>query len=60
MRWTPNTTERRYVKLAMSMSADCLFGRGTVDVETYADNLRLIADQISTAESRPANEPSTG
>ena len=44
--WEPDITEQKYVKLVMSMSMDCLLGKGTDTPKAYTQNLRMIADQI--------------
>lgn len=44
--WEPNNKERKYLVLVMSMTTDCILGRGTVDRETYVGNLERIAKQL--------------
>jgi len=51
--WQPTSKEAQYVKLIMSMCADCLMHRGTVDRATFTGNLRMIADQLDQIANTP-------
>lgn len=44
--WKPSEKERHYLELVMSMTTDCLMGRGVDSVETYVSNLNRITGQI--------------
>lgn len=44
--WQPDAEESKYVRLVMSMSLDCLMGKGTTTPAAYTKNLRMIADQL--------------
>ena len=51
--WQPTSKEAQYVKLIMSMCADCLMHSGTMDYATFTSNLRMIADQLDQIANTP-------
>ncbi len=51
MEWRPSEEENRYLQLVLSMTTDCVMGKGTDTVETYAMNLRNIAKGIEVVDS---------
>jgi len=46
MEWIPTAKERKYIELVISMSTDCLMGRGTQNADTYCLNLIMISKAI--------------
>jgi hypothetical protein len=48
MIWQPTSKQKEYLKLVISMSADCIMGKGTDTLKAYTKNLRMIADQIES------------
>jgi hypothetical protein len=54
MSWKPDDEQRQFLNTIASMTYDCLMGNGTVDVETYLSNLRIMCDMMEkeTKESR--------
>lgn len=46
MRWNPTVEQQKYLDLVLSMTTDCLRGKGTDTVLTYLRNLETIIDQI--------------
>ena len=46
MSWKPDEEEKKYIELVMSMSSDCLLGRGTSNLQTFCENLNLIAGRL--------------
>lgn len=44
--WKPDEKDSEYLRLVMSMSLDCLMGKGTSTAGAYTKNLRAIADII--------------
>ena len=45
--WKPNKIEKKHIELIVSMSIDCILGKGTDNLHTYLANLRKIADILS-------------
>jgi hypothetical protein len=48
--WEPDAEEEKHLRLIMSMSIDCLMGKGTRTATAYTKNLRAIADLIDECE----------
>ena len=48
--WLPKGEDRKYVELVTSMGVNCLSGRGVDTRETFAMNLRLIAEYFDPKE----------
>ena len=46
MSWKPTDEEAKYLKLVVSMSTDCLLGKGTIDGDTYISNLLIIVTDL--------------
>ncbi len=46
MEWRPSEEENRYLRLVLSMTIDCMMGKGTDTVETYTNNLRIIGEEL--------------
>lgn len=44
--WKPSKDQEQYLKLVMSMTADCLIGNGVDTVDTYKDNLMRICNNM--------------
>ena len=55
MNWNPSMEERKYLELVISMTTDCLIGKGTVDLSTYTTNLCMICAKIKTIANNPLN-----
>lgn len=53
MNWKPSKEQSRYLNLIISMSTDCLMGKGVDTQETYVTNLKMITDQLT----QPGNAP---
>lgn len=58
MQWRPSEEENRYLQLVLSMTTDCVMGKGTDTVKAYANNLRLIAKCIEGLVNKSI-EPTT-
>ena len=54
--WQPTGEEKRYVECVASMALDSLQGRGVMDRETFAANLRAIANGLENV-SEPVQQP---
>ena len=52
MKWQPSKEENKYLQLVLSMTTDCVMGKGTDTVETYAMNLRSIAKGIEAIANK--------
>jgi hypothetical protein len=51
--WQPNDEEQKYLKLIISMTTDCLMGKGTADRKAYVNNLKSICrllDEVAPHE----------
>jgi len=46
MTWLPNKEEENYIKLIIGMSTDCLLQKGTDNIKTYINNLKMIISQL--------------
>ena len=55
--WTPNKTEKKHMELIVSMSIDCILGKGTDNLDTYLTNLRQIADILSESVLIHTHDP---
>jgi len=44
--WSPTSAEHAHLECVITMTTDCLMGRGCDSVATYAANLRRIADAL--------------
>ncbi len=59
MIWRPSEEENKYLQLVLSMTTDCVMGKGTDTVETYVMNLRNIAKCIEVLANKPIETTST-
>ena len=53
MTWHPSTEEKEYLQCILSMTIDCMMGKGTDTVETYGSNLKIAANGIQKIEAKP-------
>jgi len=56
MKWQPSKEEHKHLKLVLSMTTDCMMGKGTDTVKTYAMNLRNIAEGIEVIANKPTGQ----
>ena len=42
MSWNPNHEEKKLLQLILSMTMDCILGKGTDTKETYFANIKLM------------------
>ena len=59
MEWRPSEEENRYLRLVLSMTIDCMMGKGTDTVETYTNNLRIIGEELEVIANKPIESTAT-
>ena len=55
-RWKVLAKEKEYLELIISMTTDCLMGKGTDSRSAYTSNLRMIANCIDAISGEEPKE----